>query len=77
VECHWNVTRMYVDLWCNACKGTMEHMWGVNATKVVVSYMALDGILMSFVWNIIKFGPKVDGSQSVMNVELKWNTRGM
>ncbi len=33
--------------------------------------MPLDGILMSFVWNIIKFGPKVDGSQSVMNVELK------
>jgi hypothetical protein len=42
----WDVSGMYVDftwcqsgLWCNACKGTMEHMWGANATKIVVSYM--------------------------------------
>ncbi len=74
----WDVSGMYVDftwcqsgLWCNACKGTMEHMQGVNVIKVVVSYMRFDGILMSIVWNIIKFGPKVDGPQSVMDVELK------
>jgi hypothetical protein len=49
----------------------MEDIWGVNAIEVVVSYMLLEGILMSFVWNILKFGPKVDGPQSVMDVELK------
>jgi hypothetical protein len=57
----WILHGVKVDLWCNACKRIMEHIWGVNATKVVVSYMPVDGILMSFVWNITKFGPKVDG----------------
>jgi hypothetical protein len=35
----WDVSGMCVDLWCNAYKRIMEYMWGVNATKVVVSYM--------------------------------------
>jgi hypothetical protein len=34
---------------------------GVNATEVVVPYMPLNVILMNFLWNIIKFGPKVGG----------------
>ncbi len=74
MECMWILHGVKVDLWCNACKGTMENMWGVNAIEVVGSYMPFDGILMKFVWNINDARPTPQRTQ--MWVQAKNNGRG-
>jgi hypothetical protein len=38
LECRWNVCGDRVDLLCDACKATMECMWGASETQVDVSY---------------------------------------